>query len=69
MTFRTKISLVIVVSFAIGAATLAQDADESAPLFVSHDEMKAKFQKGELVADDLSDHGQPPRRAWPVRSA
>ena len=51
MTFRTKISLVMVVSLAIGTATLAQDADESAPLFVGHDEMRAKFQKGELVAD------------------
>ena len=51
MTLRTKISLVLVVSLAIGTATLAQDADESAPLFVGHDEMRAKFQKGELVAD------------------
>ena len=51
MTTTLKISLVIAVALAAGAGLLAQDPDESAPLFVGHDEMKAKFERGELVAE------------------
>jgi len=51
MTINVKTSLVLAVALAAGAVLLSQDADESAPLFVGHDEMLAKFQNGDLVAE------------------
>ncbi len=51
VTVNTKVSLATVVSLAIGAALLAQNSGGSAPLFVDHDEMKAKFEVGGLVAE------------------
>lgn len=51
MTINVKTSLVIAVSVAAGAVLLSQGANESAPLFVGHDEMREKFAGGELVAE------------------
>ena len=55
MTIHMKVSLVTVVFFGYrrgrlaGAALRAQN--ESAPLFVGHDDMKTKFESGALVAE------------------
>ena len=46
-----KTSLVVAVSLAAGAVLLSQDTNESAPLFVGHDEMSKKFENGDLVAE------------------